>query len=182
MMIYTIKGFLNKIFSLLHFHFFIRLLIFLFCIFSISCGYRATYMVSSIFPSSDSRIGIRNIVNPTLSTQLPYHFRSALYSTITNRKIGIWRMEAPMDYEMEIKVISYRVKPRTVIEDDVVLLYLASIIVNVTVYDYHTGEVFWRSGSILTEHTYNTFSDEVILPHLLGLSTNDIVNAMQVVF
>lgn len=148
----------------------------------VSCGYKPTYMVSSIFPSHDSRIGIRNIINPTLSTQLPYHFRSALYNTITNRKIGIWRMDPPMDYEMEIKVINYRVTPRTVIEDDVVLLYLASITVAVTIYDYHTGKEFWSSGHIVTEHTYNTFADEIILPHLLGLSTNDIVNAMQVVF
>ena len=156
--------------------------IFIFLLLCISCGYKPTYMVSSIFPSSDSRIGIRNIVNPTLSTQLPYHFRSALYNTITNRKIAIWRMEAPMDYEMEIRVINYSVKPRTVIEDDVVLLYLASITVDVTIYDYHTGDIFWRSGLIVTEHTYNTFTDEIVLPHLLELSTNDIVNAMQVVF
>lgn len=147
-----------------------------------ACGYKPTYMVSSIFPSPDVRLGIRNIVNPTLSTQLPYHFRSALYNTITNRKIAQWRMEAPMDYEMEIKVISYRVQPRTVIEDDVVLLYLASITVEVNIYDYHTGELFWHSGPIITEHTYNTFTDSIILPSLLSLSTNDIVDSLQLQF
>ena len=147
-----------------------------------SCGYKPLYQLSSIFPDNNATLRITSIENPTLISSLPYHFRSTLTKVIAERSIAILKSDPPSQYEMEIIIHSYRAVPRTIVQDDIILLYSIEIVFEAIVYETAKGTPFWRSGKITTSDIYQTFTSEIVIPGLINDAVNDLINSMQLRF
>ncbi len=134
----------------------ITLFWFLALLLAAGCGYTLASEEPSVIGNGEKTVKIKRVETPTLFPWLSHLMRTSVHDEVNYRRLGRWVESGEADYELDVEVIRFAISDYGYSREGSSVMYSASMVMILNVYDGSTNESIWSSGAVALARVYDT--------------------------